>query len=92
MKESNKKEVKLTQKCNHRVFQILLFAFLSVVDGIFLSFLPHINATSRAFPTKAESLSETSLNMNLRAWTCHGRSQREMVDRLASVSFIIVLI
>jgi hypothetical protein len=30
--------------------------------------------------------------MNLRAWTCHGRSQREMVDRLASVSFIIVLI
>ena len=50
------------------------------------------NTVHTTFPKKPSPFSPVTtsniLSMSLRAWTCHGASQREMVEKLSSVSLI----
>jgi len=92
------------QHCFLSKFLLLVFAFLPITSSLQSPFLPqNINASiilessqsnsnkfsvpsfSSVIATASQSKVPT---MSLRAWTCHGRSQKDMVEKLSSAGII----
>lgn len=93
---SNTKRESQQQKhfsCTAKLLIVVFASLIVVSDSLFVSsFFPtNINASfvQRNFPHSTPSFSSSDiLNMSLKAWTCHGRSQRDMVEKLTMAGIV----
>ena len=78
----------------HSLLQLILNLLpFALVSAQAASFVPHNNPYEPP-PSPSNSIQHTTdrvqsnprSEVKMRAWTCHGRTQKEMVDKLASVS------
>ena len=85
--------ITIKQRLNLRILLkcilIAVFASDRTVNCLFLPFLPWNRsniAINRTVQQNKLCFPENILSMSYRAWTCHGRTQRDMIDKLTLVS------
>lgn len=76
---------------------LVLFSSIPIVSSLLYpfsnfnqSFVYRSNNLNPIPKNKLSITTPTVLTMSLRAWTCHGRNQRDMVDKLTLVSRILM--